>query len=170
LESWGCNETPGWKLEWDRVSDVVWEALKEGVILGKDEVESGEEEYFTPPESPSSLDRDLEDICCCTEQGFLQQVHYTPTEAERLFHLHHVIVGQLIDPVEAYNYRSKAARGKSWAKRPFRQSLVYYPDIEGLPGRTIKFETSMQEGTCDAHRFSGCLKKHWICCVCSPLD
>jgi hypothetical protein len=144
MDSKGGNETPRWKLEWDRVSDVVWETLKVSRILAEDEVESGDEEYFTPLESLEHLDLNFEDICCYSQQGF--QRHYTPTRNECLLRLHHVIVGQLIDPVEAYNSCNKTVGGKSWARRPFWQSMVYYPGIEGLPGRTIKFESLMQEG------------------------
>ena len=50
----------------------MWKTLKVSRILVEDKVESGDEEYFTPPKSHERLDHDFEDICCCTQQGFLR--------------------------------------------------------------------------------------------------
>jgi hypothetical protein len=65
---------------------------------------------------------------------------------------------QLIDPIEACNSCSKTAGGKIWAKRPFRLSMVYYLGIEGLLGRTIKFVSSLYEGTCNSPKFRDLLQ------------
>lgn len=94
----GGNETPGWKVEWDAISDAVWESLRRSHFLHEDDEESGDDMFFTPPESPSQLDPGFAEPCICSTWGFSGVRVLTPTE--RVLHLHHRIVGQLIGAVE----------------------------------------------------------------------
>ena len=53
MESKGENETLGWKLEWNAISDAVWESLWGSLISEEDDDNSGDDMFFTPLESPS---------------------------------------------------------------------------------------------------------------------
>ena len=98
MEFKGGNETPGWKLEWDAISDMMWECLWGILISKEDDDDSGDDMLFTPLKSPSRLDPAFEVLCLCKTWGF-QRVRVL-TQTKRVLQLHHFIVGQLIDAVE----------------------------------------------------------------------
>jgi hypothetical protein len=56
MEFKGGNETPGWKLEWNAISNAVWESLQVSQILQENDKESSDDMFFTPLESPDRLD------------------------------------------------------------------------------------------------------------------
>jgi hypothetical protein len=130
MESMGGNETPGWKFEWDAISDAVWESLQVSGIFQEDEEESSDDMFFTPPESPDRLDPGFQEPCLCSIWGFQRFRVLTPTE--RLLHLHHTIVGQLIDAV--------------------------YGSVD-LLGCTVSFDSSLQEDMQKSLRFRGLLQE-----------
>jgi hypothetical protein len=89
--------------------------------------------FFTPLESPDRLDPGFQEPCLCSIWGFQQFRILTPTE--RLLHLYHAIIEQLIDAV----YGSG-----------------------DLPGRIMLFDLSLQEGMQKSLRFRDLLQEMWM--------
>ena len=97
MECKGGNETHGWKVEWDAISDAVSKSLRRSQFLHEDD-DSGDDMFFTPPENPSQLDPGFVEPCLCSTWGFQRVRVLIPTE--RVLHLHHTIVEKLIGAVE----------------------------------------------------------------------